>query len=244
MRNISIIKRNAAIIFCLIPLFWGCGEKQTETTPVKTKVISQKIAVEKGSGAKPAGKSADAKTAAAPKKAVAKIIPAPKVEPPDVAVSPQKPAVTAKVEKEEKPLTTIAYLSAESTDPFAPLFQEQPAAAKKAEKSQAGVAKSEEELAQEELLRRIPRTPLEKMDLSQLKLVAIIRSGQGNKALVQDASGKGYVLNKGTYVGLNAGFVAKITRNKVIVEEKIKDRYGKIVLNQKELVLQKPVGEI
>ncbi|MDX1707672.1 MAG: pilus assembly protein PilP, partial [Desulfobacterales bacterium] len=48
-----------------------------------------------------------------------------------------------------------------------------------------------------------PRTPLETLDPSQLKLVGVMLSDKGNKAIVEDASGKGHVIREGTYIGTN-----------------------------------------
>ena len=91
--------------------------------------------------------------------------------------------------------------------------------------------------------KRIPQTPLEKLDLGQLKLVGIIQSAKKNKALVEEASGKGYIISKGTYIGTQAGRVKKINKDRVVIEEEIEDITGKIVLHEKELKLQKPAGE-
>jgi type IV pilus assembly protein PilP len=52
--------------------------------------------------------------------------------------------------------------------------------------------------------KRTPQTPLEQIDLGQLKLVAIVASANGNRALVEQSSGKDSS-PPGTYVGLNAG---------------------------------------
>src|SRR5512143_321666 len=52
--------------------------------------------------------------------------------------------------------------------------------------------------------KRTPQTPLEQIELGQLKLVAIIAAVTGNRALVEESSGKGYILREGTYVGMNS----------------------------------------
>jgi type IV pilus assembly protein PilP len=112
-------------------------------------------------------------------------------------------------------------------DPFEPLFKDEP------------------ELAPSESKRekRIPRTPLEKIDLGQLKLVGVILASSGNRALVQEASGKGYIIKEGTYIGVNSGKVTEIKNDRVIVEEEIEDVVGKPTIRNKELVLPKPPGE-
>ena len=113
-------------------------------------------------------------------------------------------------------------------DPFAPLFT--------AKKTPVPVQKKKKK-------RRIPKTPLEKYDLGQLRLVGIIRSPSGNKALVEVASGKGYIVKEGTYVGVKSGKVVKIVKDSLIVEEEAEDLYGNVTINKRELKLQKPLGE-
>lgn len=88
-------------------------------------------------------------------------------------------------------------------------------------------------------------TPLQKVDLSQLKLVGIIVSPAGNKALVEDPAGKGYVVTKGTYIGTNLGRVKRILNDRVIVEERVEDYLsGEMKLQKTELRLQKKVGDV
>jgi len=116
------------------------------------------------------------------------------------------------------------YIARGKIDPFEPLFKDTPVFKKKKKK-------------------RIPRTPLEKLSLGQLKLVAIIRAPSGNKALVEESSGKGYVIKKGTYIGLNSGKIIKIEKDNIIIEEEIQDIQGNIEVRQRELKLQKPSGE-
>jgi type IV pilus assembly protein PilP len=115
------------------------------------------------------------------------------------------------------------------TDPFEPLLRE--------EAAQASAARLTAK-------KRAPQSPLEKIDLGQLKLVAIIASATGNRALVEEASGKGYILREGTYVGLNSGKVVDIALEKIVVEEEYEDVYGKTVLQKKEITLPKPPGEL
>ncbi len=91
--------------------------------------------------------------------------------------------------------------------------------------------------------KRIPLTPIEKVDLSELKLVGIIFAPSGNKALVEDVSGKGFVIKKGTRIGINFGRVIKILKNSVVVEEEAESILGQITLVERELKLQKFPGE-
>jgi type IV pilus assembly protein PilP len=114
-------------------------------------------------------------------------------------------------------------------DPFASLYKEKPAA----------IPSTGQQLTQEP---RRPLTPLEKVDLSQLKLVAIIRALSGNIALVEEASGKGYVIKKGTYIGTRSGKVGKILPDRIIVEEESEDFSGKVSVREIEVKLN-PSGE-
>ena len=86
---------------------------------------------------------------------------------------------------------------------------------------------------------RIPLTPLEKVSLSQLKLAAVMLAPSGDKALVEEASGKGYVITQGTYIGRNSGQVVDILMDRIIIEEMAKDLLGKSVVKRIEMMLQK-----
>ncbi len=92
--------------------------------------------------------------------------------------------------------------------------------------------------------KRTPQTPLEAIELGQLKLVAIIAAATGNRALVEESSGKGYILREGTYVGMNSGKVVGISIDKVLIEEEFEDVYGKTITQKKEITLPKPPGEL
>jgi len=98
-------------------------------------------------------------------------------------------------------------------DPFIPLISE------KKESAPVAVAKA-----------KIPKrvlTPLEKMELSQIKLVAILQSAKGTVAMVEEASGKGYEVRVGTYMGRNGGQVSAITPDGLRVKEFYTDYRGK-----------------
>lgn len=93
--------------------------------------------------------------------------------------------------------------------------------------------------------RRVPQTPLERFDIGQLKLSAIIESPEGNSAIIEESSGRGYVVKPGTYIGLNGGQIKSITREKIIIEEPIgKNERGEVKVNRIELTLPKPAGAL
>jgi type IV pilus assembly protein PilP len=124
------------------------------------------------------------------------------------------------------------YTPAGKIDPFLPLFEEKPV-----------VPTETADAEKQKKKRRIPLTPLERVDLSQLRLVGIIQAPTGNKALVEEASGKGYIIKKGTFIGIHAGRVLEIQKDRVIVEEEVENVLGQFTLEKKELKLQKPPGE-
>lgn len=92
--------------------------------------------------------------------------------------------------------------------------------------------------------KRIPQSPLEKIDLGQLKLVGIVAAVSGHRALMEENSGKGYIIVKGTYIGSNSGKVVDIEIDKVVIEEEFEDAYGKTILKKREIALPKPPGEL
>jgi type IV pilus assembly protein PilP len=75
-------------------------------------------------------------------------------------------------------------------------------------------------------------TPLQRYEVSQLKLVAIIATPDGNIALVEDSAGKGFFLKKGTLIGKSDGKVTKILKDKVVIEELYQDILGQTKLNE------------
>lgn len=136
------------------------------------------------------------------------------------------PDAPAKEKIETKPSlsTPKKYNPRGKIEPFQPLLNEKGAPARvKRPKRKA----------------RVPRTPLERLSLSQLKLVGIILSPEGNKALLEDASGKGWVISKGSYLGPNSGKVVAIEKDRVIVAEEVEDATGNVTVQRKELRLHK-----
>lgn len=126
--------------------------------------------------------------------------------------------VAEKKEIEKKEETEYIYNPVGKPDPFKPFIQITPA---------------------KEYSRSVPLTPLQKYEISQLKLVAIITTPEGNIALVEDAAGKGYFLRKGTGIGKNDGKVKNILKDKVIIEEVYEDIFGQKKVNEISLFLHR-----
>ncbi|MDD5286603.1 MAG: pilus assembly protein PilP [Desulfuromonadaceae bacterium] len=70
--------------------------------------------------------------------------------------------------------------------------------------------------------------PIHSLDVSQFKLIGIVTGGKGNRAMVTDMSGKGYVLKVGMTIGRNNGKVVSITNDGVEVVEQFKDDNGRV----------------
>ena len=72
----------------------------------------------------------------------------------------------------------------------------------------------------------------------QLTLVALLSSAKEQYAMVQDSTGKGYTVTKGTKIGKH-GVITEIVPNKVIIEETTETRGGKKIVTSKTMVLKK-----
>jgi Tfp pilus assembly protein PilP len=70
------------------------------------------------------------------------------------------------------------------------------------------------------------RGPLEKFDLGQLDLVAVVWRTDNAKALVMDPSGQSYIVGSGTRIGKNEGRVVRIGDNAMVVKETYVDHLG------------------
>jgi len=132
--------------------------------------------------------------------------------------------VAEKVEKKkvaEKEEPAFSYNPTGKPDPFKPFIQLMP----------------------DKLRKSAFLTPLQKYDISQLKLVAIITLPEGSVALVEDQQGKGYFLKRGTAIGRRDGKVKAIHKDRVIIEEAYSDILGQAKVNEISLYLHRPAEE-
>jgi len=81
------------------------------------------------------------------------------------------------------------------------------------------------------------REPLEKFDLSVLKLVAIMKMGDSRAAMVEDDEGKGYVVRKGGYIGRDSGRVVSISDRGLVILEDVINPAGEIVKRKAKMTL-------
>lgn len=97
-------------------------------------------------------------------------------------------------------------------DPFTPLIPPEAAAKNKNDKA-----------------RILPLNPLQRQGIDQFRLVGIVESERGRRAMVQDPSGKFYSLLKGTRIGLYQGRVESILKGSVIIRERYVTDEGNVV---------------
>ncbi len=68
--------------------------------------------------------------------------------------------------------------------------------------------------------------PLQRNEVSDLRLQGIIWGEYGPRAIVNTPDGKGYTVRVGTPVGFNRGVIKRITQNQVIIEETLLNIFG------------------
>ena len=81
-------------------------------------------------------------------------------------------------------------------------------------------------------------TGMQLFEPGQLTLVALVNTSDQKFAMVEDVSGKGYIINEGTRIG-RRGVVRSISPNKVLIEEIAMTRAGKKLTSDIVMVLRK-----
>lgn len=140
--------------------------------------------------------------------------------------APTKKAVKVKPVLEDVELAVEHYKLQGERDPFKPFEMSLPG-----------------ELLVGEQKERTVLDPLQKLTLSQIKLVGVIL-GTPNKALVQDTSRIGYIVTEGTRMGENSGIVTRITSSGVFIKQHFKDYLGRVNTREVVLSLRKEEGEL
>ena len=85
-------------------------------------------------------------------------------------------------------------------------------------------------------------TPLERFDLSQLEVTAIIWKSDRPRALIRDPAGKAYIVSEGTPIGKNKGRIVSILDNAVLVKETYVDFSDRATTKEVELRLYQNQG--
>ncbi len=106
-------------------------------------------------------------------------------------------------------------------DPFLPFLHE------KAQTNSDEIVDTHEQL-----------TGMQLFEPGQLTLVALVVTSEQKFAMVQDVTGKGYIIKEGTKIG-RRGVVKDIAPNKVIIEETATTRSGRKLTNNIVMVLRK-----
>lgn len=139
--------------------------------------------------------------------------------------------VSASINAAEQPLSPtpdeeskFAYQLDGRPDPFVPFITEKAATAKVDMNEIVDVDR--------------PLTGMQLFEPGQLTLVALLVLGEQDTAMVEDFTGKGYVLTEGTKIG-KRGVVKDIAPNKVIIEETAVTRAGKKIITELVMTLKK-----
>lgn len=119
--------------------------------------------------------------------------------------APKKPASLTFPTKAPGPPQPPRYSSAGKRDPFRPLVL----------KLRAAASRPRENLS-----------PLERFELGQLKLVAVIWNIKEPRAMVEDSVGLGYIVKVGTPIGPSEGKVKAIKPREIVIEESYTDFFG------------------
>ena len=88
------------------------------------------------------------------------------------------------------------------------------------------------------IIENIPRTPLQRYDIEQYTLTGIISGIDRPRALVEDPTGIGHVMELGDYIGTNWGKVTSIEDDIVIITEEYKTIEDELVTRPIKLTLR------
>jgi Tfp pilus assembly protein PilP len=69
--------------------------------------------------------------------------------------------------------------------------------------------------------------PLEQFEVSDFELIGIVSGSGTKKAMVQDLTGKGFLVQVGTRIGKRGGRVTRIAEKEIIIEEPYQDYLGR-----------------
>lgn len=86
------------------------------------------------------------------------------------------------------------------------------------------------------------QTPLERFDLTQLELTAIVWGVDAPRAVIKDPAGRGYIVREGTKVGKNKGRIVAISDNLVKVKETYVNGLGQATTKAVEIRLREGTG--
>ena len=126
---------------------------------------------------------------------------------------PAHPTAPPPVQKPQGPAEDYHYDGQGQRDPLEPLVKEVPP----------------ETLRPKPRASERPLAPLERFDISALKLVGIVWGDLGRKALIKAPDGKSYFATLATYMGKYSGKVIAIENDRLVIEEQYLNAEDKVV---------------
>lgn len=85
-------------------------------------------------------------------------------------------------------------------------------------------------------------SPLQRFDLSQLTVTGIVWASERPRALIEDPTGKGYVVQTGAAIGKNRGRIVHIGDNRVTVKETYVDSADQATTTEVDMYLYEKNG--
>ncbi|MEW5722408.1 MAG: pilus assembly protein PilP [Thermodesulfobacteriota bacterium] len=82
--------------------------------------------------------------------------------------------------------------------------------------------------------------PIQRLALSQFRLVAVVIAAENTRALVEDSTGTGYIIKAGTKIGLQNGTVTAIEPGQVQVQEEVVDKYTRETKKMTQVLKLRP----
>ncbi len=83
------------------------------------------------------------------------------------------------------------------------------------------------------------RPELERYELSELRLTGVATAADGNlSASIETASGRGFMVKKGSLVGTNRGKIIDISMDRIVIEETVVNQSGQSVTSNFEMSLR------
>jgi type IV pilus assembly protein PilP len=138
----------------------------------------------------------------------------------DQAATPEE---TVSIEIKES-ASTFEYQTEDRPDPFAPFV--------------SGPARTNPVTPDEIVENNEVLTGMQLFEPGQLTLVALMLTGNTPYAMVQDFTGRGYIIEEGMKIG-RRGVITQIAEDRVIIEETAQTRSGKTLKNEIAMVLKK-----
>lgn len=157
---------------------------------------------------------------------------APQVPAPMGSARSSAPSDTAIQVQKELLQPQFAYNPKALLDPFKPFI------APAAEAPPAAPTAGDEDLEAPPSEPQRPLTPLQRMRVSEIEagLKAIMWGPLGRRAVIEDASGKGYIVSVGTPVGERNGVVSEIFNDHLVIQQEFWDKREKRMVPQNILV--------